>query len=311
MIYRAEGESVPVRRSLLWVSGNDIRNMDDAPSWGADVITLDLEDTVMEGDKPKARKIVVEALRDCDFGTAERWVRFNGLHTSYAFQDLEAIIPALPEAVRLPKCRTADDVRFLDRILGQIERESGIEVGKTKVILNIENALAVVHLFEIASASTRTIGIVLGGEDFTKDLKIQRPMRGLELPMLFGRQQLITVARAVGIQAFDSVYLHSEDLEGLRQETQMVKELGMDGKNVHHPRQVPVVNEVFKPTKEEIDFAVRAIQAYGEAAKTPIKRTDGTHGGPYVDGRYICVPGYEKARQVVLWAKACGISINF
>ncbi len=311
MIYESNGERIPVRRSLLWVSGNDITNMSHAPKWGADVVTLDLEDTVTVADKPKARKVIAEALRECDFGRAEKWVRINGFHTPFTEKDLETIVPAMPDAVRLPKIRAAEDVRSLEKILQRIEKEIGVEVGKTRVVLNIESASGILNLKEIATVSKRVIGMVLGGEDFTESLRIPRPTRGLELPMLYGRQHLIIVARAIGVMAFDSVYLDTSDIEGLRAETQMVKELGMDGKNIIHPKQVPIVNEVFTPTPQEVDFAVRAVRAYEEAEKKSQRSTDGTSGVlPYVDGRFIGPPVVEKAWHIIRWARACGVTVN-
>jgi citrate lyase subunit beta / citryl-CoA lyase len=320
VIYREGGKCVPVRRSLLWVAGNDPANLENVNRWGADVITLDLEDTVAVGDKPKARQVIVEAFQDCNFGQTEKWVRINGLDTTFYQKDLEAIVPASPDAICLPKPQSADDVRYLDRILAHIEQERGMEIGRTKVVLNIESALAVLHLLEMATASSRIIGLVLGGEDFTESLKIPRPTRGLELSMLFGRQQVITVARAIGVSAFDSVYMDTEDMEGLTAEAKMVKDLGMDGKNVIHPKQVPVVNEAFTPTSDEIDSAVRVIQAYEEAGKKSEKKSDWKSTGranetsgtiPYVKGKFIDPPVVRKAWQVVRWAQACGVPVSW
>jgi len=311
MLRAVNGKQMVVRRSLLWVSGDDIANMEERAKWGADVVTLDLEDTVKESDKPRARRVIAEVLRDMSFGDSERWVRVNGFHTPFALDDLSVIVPAKPDAVRLPKIRTADDVRLLERLLLEIERKENIEPGTTKVVLNIESAIAITNLFEIAKVSKRVIGMVLGGEDFTDDLQIPRPTRGLELSMLFGRQQLIVAARAAGVQPFDSVYLDAEDEEGLRAEAEMVRDLGMDGKNVIHPRQVKIVNEVFTPTREQISFAYRAVQAYDEAQRSAGKRSDGTSGVlPYVDGKFIGPPVVGKARQVLARAEACGVAIG-
>lgn len=310
MIHTVNGKQMAVRRSLLWVSGDDASNMEERATWGADVVTLDIEDTVKDSDKPRARIVIAEALRDLSFGATERWVRINGFHTPFAFDDLAAVVPARPDAIRLPKIRTADDVRLLDRLILDIEQKHGINPGSTRVVLNIESALAIVNLFEIVTASKRVIGIVLGGEDFTDDLGIPRPTRGLELSMLFGRQQLIIAARAAGVQAFDSVYLDTADMEGLRAESEMVRDLGMEGKNVIHPRQVNIVNEVFTPTRDQISFAVRAVDAYESAQRTVGERSDGTSGVlPYVDGKFIGPPVVGKARQVLARAAACGAKI--
>jgi len=311
MIVNVDNETITLRRSLLWVAGDNLSKIDDAPNWGADVITLDLEDTVKETDKPKARKVVSEALREANFGRTERWVRINGFHTRFAKEDIEAIVPARPDAIRLPKCRGADEVVYLDRLLGDIEQIHGIPVGTTKVVLNIENSKAVLDLREIATASRRIIGLVLSGEDYTDDLKVPRPTRGLQLAMLAGRQQVILVAKSLGINAFDAVFLDADDAEGLREETQMVKDMGMDGKNVIHPKQVPIVNKVYTPDSAAVDFSVRAIRAYDAALKSnSSKRSDGTSGAlPYVDGRFIGPPVVAKAHQVVRMAKACGIAI--
>jgi citrate lyase subunit beta / citryl-CoA lyase len=311
MLRTVNGQQVALRRSLLWVAGDDISNMESRAKWGADVVTLDVEDTVKASDKPRARKVIAEALRDLSFGSAERWVRVNGFHTPFAFDDLEVIVPARPDAIRLPKIQIADDVRLLERLLLEIERKHQLELGSTRVVLNIESASAVLNLYEIAKVSKRVIGMVLGGEDFTDDLGIPRPTRGLELSMLFGRQQLITVARALRVMPFDSVFLDAEDEEGLRAETEMVRDLGMVGKNVIHPKQVRIVNEVFTPTKEQISFAVRAVKAYEEAQKSKGTRSDGSSGVlPYVDGKFIGPPVVGKAHQVISRAEACGAEIR-
>ncbi len=309
MLRTVNGRQVAVRRSLLWVAGDDVANMEERANWGADVVTLDVEDTVKDSDKPRARKVIAEALRDLSFGAAERWVRINGFHTPFAFDDIAAIVPARPDAIRLPKIRTADDVRLLDRLILDVEQKHKIEPGSTRVVLNIESALAIVNLFEISRVSKRVIGMVLGGEDFTDDLRIPRPTRGLELSMLFGRQQLIIAARAAGVSPFDSVYLDASDEEGLRAETEMVRDLGMDGKNVIHPRQVKIVNEVFTPTKEQISFAARAVLAYDQAQVTAGKREGSSGVLPYVDGKFIGPPVVGKARQVLARAEACGAAV--
>lgn len=306
MLRTVNDKQVAVRRSLLWVAGDDVANMEERANWGADVVTLDVEDTVKDSDKPRARKVIAEALRDLSFGAAERWVRINGFHTPFAFDDIAAIVPARPDAIRLPKIRTADDVRLLDRLILDVEQKHKIQPGSTRVVLNIESALAIVNLVEISRVSKRVIGMVLGGEDFTDDLRIPRPTRGLELSMLFGRQQLIIAARATGVSPFDSVYLDAADEEGLRAETEMVRDLGMDGKNVIHPRQVKIVNDVFTPTKEQISFAARAVQAYDEAQVTAGKREGSSGVLPYVDGKFIGPPVVGKARQVLARAEACG-----
>jgi citrate lyase subunit beta/citryl-CoA lyase len=284
-----------LRRSMLYVPGNNPGMIRDANIYGADSVMFDLEDSVSLNEKDSARFLVFEALKTMDYGQTEILVRVNGLNTPYGRDDFEAIVRAKPDAIRLPKTETPEDVEDADLLITQIEREAGMEYGTIKLMAAIESALGVINAYKIATASKRLIGIAIGAEDFVTDLKTTRSKEGIEL--LAARSQVLFAARAAGIDALDTVFSDVDDEEGFTREVKLIKQLGFDGKSLINPRQINIVHEIYSPTEAEIKKSIAVI----EAAKEAESKGSGVIS---LNGKMIDKPIIERAYRVLELAKA-------
>ncbi|NHC38909.1 citrate (pro-3S)-lyase subunit beta [Bacillus sp. MM2020_1] len=284
-----------LRRSMLYVPGNNPGMIRDANIYGADSIMFDLEDSVSLNEKDSARQLVYEALRTMDYGRTEILVRVNGLDTPFGRDDFEAIVRAKPDAIRLPKTETPQDVEEADELITRIEREAGMEYGTIKLMAAIESALGVINAYKIATASKRLIGIAIGAEDFVTNLKTTRSKEGIEL--LTARSQILFAARAAGIDALDTVFSDVDDEEGFIQEVKLIKQLGFDGKSLINPRQINIVHNIYSPTEGEIKKSFAVIAAAKEAEQKG-------SGVISLNGKMIDKPIVERAYRVLELAKA-------
>ncbi len=282
---------------MMFVPGNNPGMMADAHIYGPDSIMLDLEDSVTMAEKDAARLLVYNALKTIDYGDTEMVVRINPLNTPYGHKDVEAVVKAGVDVIRMPKTETADEVRELEAEIIKVEEVLGC-VGRTKIMAAIESALGIVNAYEIATASKRMMGIALGAEDYTANLKTPRTPEGSEL--LLARETIVVAARAAGIACFDTVYSNLDDMETFRKEVELIKNLGFDGKSIINPRQIQVVNEVFAPKQKDIDKALRIIAAIKEA------RAKGS-GVIAVNGKMVDRPVVLRAERVIALAVASGI----
>ncbi|KRN32033.1 citrate (pro-3S)-lyase subunit beta [Liquorilactobacillus mali] len=254
-----------LRRTMMFVPGNNPAMVKDAGIFGADSIMFDLEDAVSITEKDAARYLVYEALRTIDYGDSELVVRINGLDTPYYKNDIKAMVKAGVDVIRLPKVESADMMKKLEKLVAEAEKEFGIEVGTTNLMAAIESAKGVINAYEIATSSDRMIGIALSAEDYTTDMKTHRYSDGQEL--LYARNVILHAARAAGIAAFDTVFTNMDDEEGFYRETELIHQLGFDGKSLVNPRQIEMVNKVYEPTKKEILNAQGVIAAIEEAKR--------------------------------------------
>lgn len=283
-----------LRRTMLYVPGSKPSMIKDIYIYNPDSIMFDLEDSVSLKEKDSARFLVSEALQKVDYRGIETVVRINGLDTLFGMEDLEIIVKAQPDVIRLPKTETAKDVKEVEEIIEKLEKEYGIEVGKTKMMAAIESATGVMNALEIAKASDRLIGIAIGAEDYVTNIKTKRTPEGTEL--LFARCQLLNAARSAGIAALDTVYSDVENMEGFRNEVEHIKGLGFDGKSIINPRQIDVVHDVFTPSEEEYEEALQVIEA--------IKRAEESGSGVIsLNGKMIDKPIVERAERIIELSK--------
>lgn len=252
-----------LRRTMLFVPGNNPGMVRDAYIYGADALMFDLEDSVALGEKDAARLLVYNALKTIRYRNCELVVRVNPLHTPYGKQDVEAMVRAGAQVIRLPKTETAQDILDTEAEIECVEREAGIPVGRTGMMAAIEGALGVVNAYAIAAASPRVTAIALGAEDYCANLKTTRSLEGSEL--FYARSAIVVAARAAGVDAVDTVFSDVNDEQGLVRETERIKQLGFDGKSVINPRQINPVHRVFTPTRQEIEKALRVRAAIREA----------------------------------------------
>lgn len=290
-----------LRRTMLFVPGNNPGMLRDAHIYGADSIMIDLEDSVAVNEKDAARLLVYHALKTLDYGRTEVLVRVNALNTPYGREDYEAIVRAKPNAIRMPKTETAQDVADADALMTKIEMEAGIEVGTVKLFAAIESAKGVLNAQQIATASSRLIGIALGAEDFVTDLKTNRSLEGIEL--LVARSLILFAARAAGIDAVDTVFSNVNDEEGFANEVKLIKQLGFDGKSIINPRQIEIVHRIYTPTPEETAKAARILAASEEAAKRG-------SGVVSLNGKMIDKPVVIRAQRVLALADAVKANVE-
>ncbi|MBR3009502.1 MAG: citrate (pro-3S)-lyase subunit beta [Prevotella sp.] len=291
-----------LRRTMMFVPGNNPGMMADAHIYGPDSIMLDLEDSVTMAEKDAARLLVYNALKTIDYGDTEMVVRINPLNTPYGKKDVEAVVKAGVDVIRMPKTETADEVREVEEEILKWETELGC-VGRTKIMAAIESALGIVNAYPIATASKRMMGIALGAEDYCANLKTQRtqgdnPNFGIEL--LQARQMIVVAARAAGIDALDTVYSNLNDMDTFRREVELIKALGFDGKSIINPRQIEIINEVFAPKEKDIEKALKILAAIKEA------EAKGS-GVIAVNGKMVDKPVVIRAQHTIDLAIASGV----
>lgn len=251
-----------LRRSRLYLPGNEPKFFVNAGLHSPDGIILDLEDSVAPSEKDAAQLLVRNSLRSVDFYGAERMVRINQLPKG--LDDLKYIVPHNVNVILVPKCESAEQIIQLEKEVEKLKKHYKVE-NPIYFMPIIESALGVIKAFEIASASKNNCALAIGLEDYTADIGTQRTNEGRE--SIFARQMLVNAAKAAGIQAIDTVFSDVADMEALRQSVIEAKSLGFEGKGCIHPRQIKVVHEAFAPTTEEIEKAKKIVQAFEEAEK--------------------------------------------
>ena len=283
-----------LRRTMMFVPGANAAMLRDAPLYGADSIMFALEDAVSLKEKDSARVLVHSALKTFDYGNIEIVVRINALDAGGA-EDIEAMVLAGVDVIRLPKTETAQDIIDVEAVITEVEQQNDIPVGTTKMMAAIESAEGVLNAPAIAKSSTRLIGIALGAEDYVTNMKTRRHPDGQEL--FFARSMILHAARAAGIAAIDTVYLDVDNTEGFEAEVRLIKQLGFDGKSVINPRQIPLVNTIYAPTEKEIQNAKEVIWGIREA------EAKGS-GVISVNGKMVDKPIVERAERVIALALA-------
>lgn len=284
-----------LRRSMLFVPGSNAAMLSNSFIYKPDSIMFDLEDAVALKEKDSARLLVAHALQHPLYQEIETVVRVNPLDSEFGLLDLNAVVRAGVDVVRMPKTETAQDVVDMDNAITDIEKACGREVGSTKMLAAIESPLGITQANQIATASKRLIGIALGAEDYVRNLKTERSPEGIEL--LFARCSILQAARAAGIQAFDTVYSNANNEEGFLKEASLIKQLGFDGKSLINPRQIELLHNLFAPTQKDVDQAKRIIEAAEEAEKQG-------SGVVSLNGKMIDAPIIDRAKLVLERAKS-------
>ncbi|MDC7785066.1 citrate (pro-3S)-lyase subunit beta [Rhodoplanes sp. TEM] len=288
-----------LRRSMLFLPGSNAAMLSTAFVYKPDSIMFDLEDAVSLREKDSARLLVFHALRMPAYRDSgiETVVRINPLSTPFGMKDLEAVVRAGVEVVRLPKTDTADDVHALEAEVERIERECGREVGSTRLMAAIESASGVVNAVAIATASKRLIGIALAGFDYVMDMQTER---GDGTELFYARCAVLHAARFAKIDAFDVVFSDVNDDDGFLKEVDLIRRLGFNGKSLINPRQIDLLHNAFAPTQEEVDYSRRVVAAAEQGEKQGL-------GVVSLNGKMIDAPVIEHARVVLRRAEASGV----
>ena len=245
------------RRSFIFSPGLRPELFPKALASGADIVCIELEDGVAPKDKNEARghAMSIFSTPQTDDGI-ERVVRINSPRSAVGLADLRAILDAdrPPPALMLPKVMSPDEVAWLDELLGEQGHDSRLQV-------IIETNAGLEAAYEIAQASPRIDALLFGGVDMAAELRCKVAWE----PLLYARSRVVHAAAAAGIDAIDVPWLDLEDPEGMRREALLARDLGFSGKGAIHPRQIPIINEVFTPDEAAIAHARQIIDAFEKA----------------------------------------------
>ena len=280
-----------MRRSMLFLPGNNPNMLINGNCLGSDAVIFDLEDAVAPSQKDAARILVRNTLKYMDFRGCERIVRINSIGTPYWKEDLKQILPYKPDLILLPKTETAEDVCKVDDFMTELGSETGL-------MALIETAWGVENAFQIATASPRLKALFLGAEDLTADLRCKRTKEGREIE--YARHRLVVAARAAGVDVYDTPFTDVNDDEGIVTDATYAKSLGFTGKASISPRHVEVINAVFSPTQKEIDYAYEVMEAIALAKKQG-------KGAIALYGKMIDAPIVNRAMQTISAAEELGM----
>ncbi len=281
-------------RTLLFVPANRENMIERAHGAQADVIVLDMEDSVPPAEKMTARDLVRKNLPSLRAAGKTVHVRVNHLDTGLTRDDIMAVVSPDLAGLAFPKAEGAQHIRDLDVMIREAETNSGVRPGTVVLIPSIESAKGVLRCEEIALASTRLAAISLGAYDYTADLAVARRPDGRELE--YARRVIVHCCTAYGLQALDTPYGDFRDEPGLVAETEYVKSIGMKGKYLIHPAQVEPVNRIFCPSDEEIESARKVVAAFDEAVERG-------HASVQVDGRMVDIPVAKRAKDLLAYAE--------
>ena len=287
-----------MRRSMLFLPGNNPNMLINAGCLGADAVIFDLEDAVSPAEKDAARILVRNPMRYMDLDGCEIVVRINSVDTDFWRKDLDTVIPCKPDVILLPKSAEPADIRLVDEYISALEEKLDLQRGGVQIMPLIETAMGVENAFAIASSCKRVCALFLGAEDLTADLQCKRTKEGREIE--YARQRLVVAARAAGVDVYDTPFTDVNDDEGIVQDARLAKAFGFTGKASISPRHVDVINEVFSPTLAEIEYAYEVVEAI-RVAKEMGK------GAVSLRGKMIDAPIVARAERTIAMAKALGL----
>lgn len=306
-----------LHRSELAVPGTNVRAMEKAPTLGADLVFLDLEDAVAPDDKEQARANVIEALRAHDWSACTVSVRVNGLDTHWCYRDVVEVVEAcgdVLDTVLVPKVGSSSDVEFVATLLDQIEQRQGFEPGRIGIHILIETAKGMANVESISRARPdRLEAMVFGVADYAASVQARTTNIGGSNPDYavltdadasgerashwgdqwhFGISRMVAACRAEGLRPIDGPFGDFGDADGYRAAARRAAALGCEGKWAIHPSQIELANEVFTPSDEEVQRAGRIMQAMEDAAKE-------SKGAVSLDGRLIDAASIRMAQNLM------------
>ena len=277
-------------RSLIFVPGNRANMLQRALDFGADIVMVDLEDSVPPAEKPAAAALAAEWTPRLRAAGRRVMVRLNALDTGLTAEELAAVVSPDLAGVSIGKGGSGWDLRQVDQLLAPLEAKAGIPPGRIRVIPWIETALAIVNVYEMATASPRIAGIAFGGEDYTNDMGVIRTDFGAEC--YYARSAVAVAARAAGVAALDGPFVGFRNPDGLRQDAAAARQMGYTGKFAIHPAQIDIINETFSPHPDDIAYARRVVAAWDEAEAAG-------RGSLSIDGRMVDVPVVKRAQNLL------------
>ena len=276
-------------RTLLFAPGNHPRRVEKALCLKADAVILDLEDAVAIAEKVATRAIVVDALQSERSGLG--YVRVNAYDTDFCFGDLLVVVAKGVDGIVLPKVETSAQLRSVDWVVSQLEREKRLPAGGIDIIPIIETGKGVANVHDIASAGTRVKRLSFGAGDYTKDMAMRWTRHEGELA--HARAEIAVASRAAGLEApLDTVWIHIKETDGCIKSAELVCDMGYQGKLCIHPDQVDPVNAVFTPSDADVDFAEKVVKAFEEAEAQGLASIQ-------VDGYFVDYPIVDQAQRTL------------
>ncbi len=276
-------------RTMTFVPGYMTKFLEKARSFSSDALILDLEDSVPQKDKERARENIAHYLVKKSY-SQEVYIRVNPIDSGMLFDDLEASLQEGTHGIMFTKVRDEKDIIYFDKLLSQLEIDKGFTPGKFKICPLIETGSAMIKAYDIATASERVNALVLGGEDYLTDLDGLHKEHGASL--LVPRSLVVMAARTAKIDAIDTPFLDIHNLEGFEKEVKLARELGFSGTLIIHPTQIAIANQAFTPSEEEIREAQRIIKAIEESKERGL-------GVALMDGKLIGPPMEKRAQNVM------------
>ena len=277
-------------RSFLFVPGNNKKFIDKAKTLNADIICLDLEDSVPMNDKDSARKMLGETLQSRSDFKSEVYVRTNSFKSGLAQEDLKAVVQNGINGVVVPKVNDANEVFELSKLISDLERTQNIKQDSVEIMPSIESAKGVVNAYKIASASPRVSALVFGVFDFLFDMGLEYVEDGIEHS--YARAKVPVDARAAGVYAIDSIWQKIDDTNGLIKDATAGMKLGYKGKSIIHPSQIEPVHKIFVPNKEEVEWAKKVVDTLSDAMNKG-------KGAVRLEGKMIDAVHYKRAKALL------------
>jgi (S)-citramalyl-CoA lyase len=275
---------INVRRSFIFTPGLKPEMFPKAIDSGADMVCIELEDGIAIKDKDQARKNTIDALKTLEVKSGvELVVRVNCQRTKFGLLDLEAFISSKlkVKSLMLPKVKTPEEVTFIDDLLTDCNLDTDLHV-----IMETNEALE--SIYDIAHSSKRIVALYFGGVDMAAELRVPNKFENL----IYARSKLVHAGASVGVDVIDVPYLDLEDMNGMKKEAELVKNLGFTGKGSIHPKQINILNEIFTPTKEEIIKAKKIVDQFN----------DSNTGLVVIDGKLIEKPVLREMQRKILIA---------
>ena len=275
---------ISVRRSFIFTPGLKPEMFPKAISSGADMVCIELEDGIAIKDKDEARKNTFKALETLEVKSGvELVVRVNCQRTKFGLMDLEAVVSSKTnvKAIMLPKVKTPDEITFIDDMLTDCGLDTDLHV-----IMETNEALE--SIYDIAHASKRIVALYFGGVDMAAELRVPNEYKNL----IYARSRLVHAGASVGVDVIDVPYLDLEDMDGMKKEAELVRDLGFTGKGSIHPKQINMLNKIFTPSKEEIIKAKKIVDQFNESDT----------GLVVIDGKLIEKPVLREMQRKILIA---------
>ncbi len=279
-------------RSLLFIPGNNPSMIQNSDLYGADAVIFDLEDAVLMEHKDAARDLVKTYLEQLNLLNCQVIVRINGMKTPFLKMDLEALSYDYVDAFMIPNA-THGAIEYITNQIKELEQTRQLKK-EIQLIPIIETPYALLQVKEIVKMD-RVIGVLFGAEDYTTNMSIKRTKQGEEI--LFARNMISIAAKAYNKEAYDTPFTDVNDIDGLKEDVKLAKQLGFSGKAAIHPRQIDMINELFSPSQEDILFAQRILK---QAKKE-------TKGAFSIDGKMIDTPIITRAQKIINQAKLYGL----